>query len=112
MASSNDVFSVAGGRHNIGVGATVAAFFQPIEGQVSWLIKNLSGGTLEIFGATMTVQGVGTTLPASDLVSLSGTGYLMGAAETLAIGGPACFYLSSLGATSVLTVLRGKTAGK
>lgn len=111
MASSADIFAVTSSRTAVPPGATLAVFMQPVAGQGSWTLKNFSGGTLEIFGATITTTGAGSTLPAADLVSLSGTGYLFGALEVLSITGPASFYLSSLSATTVVMVVRGKSAG-
>ena len=110
MGRESDIFGLAGGRLHIPVGATLATLMEPIAGQISWVVKYLSGGTLEILGATLPTAG--STLSAGDLSTLSGTGYLMGTSEALSIDGPARFYLSSTSATTVITVLRGKTSGQ
>lgn len=110
MARESDIFGLVGGRATIAPGATLALFMSPIAGQAAWTVKYLSGGTLEILGATL--PSAGATISAADLVALSGTGYLMGTTEALSLDGPASFYLSALSATTMVTFLRGKTANQ
>lgn len=125
MISSFDaVWTLGATRIAVPVGATVAIFCQPVAGQVSWLLKYLSGGTCEILptgiGQTLSPDfNYGTTSPLSTLVSQSGNGYLLGPIgitgtswESLSIPGPASFYLSSTGATSIIAALMMKSQGK
>lgn len=109
MGREADIYGIVGERVIVTPGATLARFLFPIAGQNSWIVKNVDGGTLEILGATI---GPGRTLPLSDLVSLSGTGYLMGFYEALTIEGPASFYLSCTGSTGTVMLLRGKSPGQ
>ena len=111
-------------RFYVGVGATVAVFFTPLPGQVSSSIKYMNGGTLEILPAslgisfapgTSTVNGTffssGSTQSAQALANLSGTGYLMGTTEVFTIAGPAPFYLSATGATTLVSTVRSFSQG-
>lgn len=97
------------------VGATVALFMQPFPGQINSTFKFFSGGTCEILPAGLTQSAigvyVGTTQPLGTLAAISGSGYCFSAGEVLTISGPAAFYLSSTGATSVLHAMFGKGQG-
>lgn len=104
--ASDSVYGLVTQRLAIPPGATQAVLMVPEPGQNSLLLKYFSGGTLEIIGVT-----AGVTLTAAQLVTASGTGYLIGTSEILSLDGPARFYLSSLGATSVLHVITGRSAG-
>ena len=92
---SDDVFKVDTIRLAVGSSAGYVAGITGGAGVVSIQVKYLSGGTLEILGVT---------------TQASGTGYLLGVSEALTIGGPATFFLSSTGATSVVAILRSITA--
>lgn len=123
MVSSNDgIFGVLPSRITVGSGATIAYFMDVCSGERSLTLKYLSGGTLEILEATVqavynasySVQGitiVGTTLPASQLAAINGTGYLMGTTEILTFSGSPRMYLSATGATTFLTAIIGKGQG-
>jgi hypothetical protein len=99
-------YSIKTEQITIAPGATLAHFYEPIAGQINSLIKYLSGGTLQICGVTL-----GMTMTAAQLVSADGQGYLMGATEALSLEGPAPCYLMALSATTMVTVVRGKSAG-
>jgi hypothetical protein len=97
------------------VGGTLALFMQPQAGQISTMLKFFSGGTCEILppGFTQTNVGVflGTTLAAATLGAITGSGYCFSAGEALTINGPAAYYLSSTGATSILHAIFSKGQG-
>lgn len=105
--SSNDsVYGLETSRINVGVGSTIAILVEPIVGQQNIVLKYFSGGTLEILGVS-----AGVTLTAAQLGTANQTGYLMGTTEVLTLDGPARFYLSSTAATTIVMVIRGKSAG-
>lgn len=107
MISSNDSIKYVGTtRIPVAVGATLATLvdLNALPNTDLTLMKIISGGTCEIIGCT---QGV--TLAASDLASLSGTGYPLASGEPITLFGGARFYLSNTGATSVVALLAGKT---
>ena len=104
--SDRFAFGLVGERLILAPGSTLAVFMDPVAGQGNWKVKYLSGGTLEIVGASL-----GSTLSQASLAGLSGSGYLMGATEALDIDGPARFYLMAHGATTFVTLLREKTSG-
>lgn len=62
----------------------------------SLLVKQVSGGSLEILGASNQAWA---------------SGYLMGSAEVLTFGGPATVFLAATGATAIAHVIKTKTAG-
>lgn len=113
--SMDSVWSLGSTRIMVPVGSTLAVYMSPVPGQINTVLKYSSGGTCEIFpaGLTQTSIGVflGITLAAATLASLAGTCYAFSAAEVLTINGPASFYLSSTGATSILHMLVGKGQG-
>lgn len=124
-SSSDDIFSLATSRVTVPVGATLAAFVDILPGEISCTVKYLSGGTLEILqcstGASLVSGGSqlfsapnfmsGSTQTVAMLAALSGTGYLMGTSEVLNFDGAPRFYLSSTGATTIVTLIRGLRAG-
>jgi len=113
--SYDSIFSLGATRIIVPVGATVAVFMQPFTGQISALLKMFSGGTCEILppGLTQTAIGVfqGTTMNGATLAAISGSGYCFTSNEVMAINGPANFYLSSTGATSIIHAVFGKGQG-
>lgn len=119
MASSSDqIYGLQASRVNVGTGATLAFFLDVVPGQISTVIKYLSGGTLEIIGCTTNAAindfskaAQGTTYSAADLASLSGTGYLMATNEVLSFAGPIRCYLSSTGATTIVHIIKGRSEG-
>lgn len=110
--SQDSIWSLGSTRVVVPVGATLAVFMQPFPGQMVTQLKLMVGGTCEILpaGSTQVNIGffIGTTQPAATLAALSGSGYMFSAGEVLSLSGPAMFYLSSTGATSVLHALFGK----
>jgi len=121
ISSSDSVWTVGATRIQVPVGATLAIFCQPQAAQVSWLLKYISGGTCEILttgiGSSVANLFFGTTLPAATLAAFNGQGFLLGPLgagsnwESIQIPGPAQFYLSSTGATSIVAALLFKGQG-
>jgi hypothetical protein len=120
--SFDSVFTLGATRIQVPVGATLALYCKPQEGQLGWQLKYLSGGTCEILPTGIGSSGFNlsfaTTLSAASLAAFSGGGYLLGAVgstgpgfESLNISGPAAFYLSSTGATAIIAALLLKGQG-
>ncbi len=118
--SFDSVWTVGVTRMAVGIGATVAAYMQPVPGQVGWVIKTLPGQTLEIYpsavGSSILNLNFGTTQTQSALAGFSGQGFLLGgstgAVENFRINGPAQFYLgNSSGATLFAYVMLLKGQG-
>jgi hypothetical protein len=119
--SFDSVFTVGATRLQVPVGATLALFCQPVQGQLGWYLKYISGGTCEILSTAVGFTNgtyYGTTQPAGTLAIMSGNGYLLGGIgitgaifETVKLMGPAQFYLSSTGATSIVSLLMLKGQG-
>lgn len=114
-SSFDSIWSLGSTRLVIGVGSTIALFVQPGPGQVNMTLKYFSGGTLEILNCLQPNNSpmgptlfVGSTLSQQQLATASGTGYIMGTSEVLAINGHASFYLSSLSATTIVMALVGR----
>lgn len=107
-SSFDSVYSFGSTKIAVPVGATLALLITANAFQSAITLKYFSGGTLELIGCPQ-----GTTLTAQNLSDASGQHYLFATNETLNIGGPARFYLSSTSATTVVMALRGKsdTAG-
>ncbi len=100
MASQEDVQAIV--TQQVAVGNS-GGFYVGVTGGVgvnSQVIKYFSGGSLAIYGDTVSAAGASTL-----------NGYLMGTSEALNIGGPAAYYLVATGATAVVMILRTKTAG-
>lgn len=66
----------------------------------SQILKYFSGGSCLIYGDTVSAAG-GSALNA----------YILGTNESLNLGGPTPYYLTSTGATSILMLIRTKTSG-
>ena len=105
-SSYDSVFGLQTSRITVPVGATVAVFVQGVTAQVSFSMQYISGGTLEILGATL-LGTVFSTLPVTDLATASGTGYLLPTSAAISFMGTPRFYLSSLAATTIVQVVRG-----
>jgi hypothetical protein len=104
MGREQDVLGLYTQRVAVGLSAPIE--FKAIEAQEGWLIKYQTlGGTLEIAGSSGIAQGLSFAL------QTWGAGYVMDAGESIAIDGPANFYLRSAGATSVVHVVRTLTNG-
>lgn len=108
--SYDSVYGFQPSRLTIGSGATLATWVTNVAGQNSLTLKYISGGTLEIIGAT-SINGVQTTIALTDLAALSGNGYLIAANESLSFDGAPRFYLSATGATTIVQILRGMGQG-
>jgi hypothetical protein len=114
--SFDSCWSVGATRFQVPTGCTLALFIQPQQGQLGWQLKLLTGGTCEILptgiGSSILGLNFSTTVPIGNLASLSTQGYMLQPTpEVLKIAGPASFYLSSTGATSVVAALLFKGQG-
>ncbi len=103
--SYDSIFGLGTTQIMIPPGATLGVLVEAVAGQNSIILKYLSGGTLYVMGVA-----AGATLSAADLAGATGH-YLVGTSEILNIDGPARFYLASLGATTVVCAMRGKSQG-
>lgn len=78
-----------------------ALLIQPINGEMSTVVKYVSGGSLEIqqapYGTTKTI-----TL---------NQGYIFGTTEFLSFTGAARYYLAATGATTIVYLLKGLSDG-
>lgn len=106
MGDQREVFGVKPEKYVIAPGATNAQLITPVAYEVANQVKYGTGGSLEIQKAPQ-----GTTYIGASLAPLIGTGYLMGTAEALSLGGPARYYLMATGATVTAFVLRGLSDG-
>jgi len=121
ISSSDSVWTLGATRIQVPIGATLALFCQPQVAQISWLLKWISGGTCEILstgiGSSNLNLNFGTTVPPATLASQSGQGFLLGPIgsgsdwESIAIPGPAAFYLSATGATAIVSAMLFKGQG-
>jgi hypothetical protein len=107
-SSSDSVCTLGVTRMAIAPGSTQALFIDINATENNFLFKYQSGGTLEILGAT---GPLGSTLTVAQLATANQTGYLVGTSEVLSIGGACRFYLSATGATTLVHMLRGRSAG-
>ena len=107
MASSSDsIFGVGATQVIVPPGATNAVLVLNIPRETASTVKILSGGgSLEIHGTLN-----GSTMAGASLAPLIGTGYMLGATETVNVDGPARFYLMATGATMVACLLKGLAA--
>lgn len=94
--SRDDVSGSWSARYAVGLSAPLA--IPAIAGQNAISLKLLSGGTLEIGGATTTNQTWGSLYP-------------IAAGEIINIDMSGTFYLWASGATCVAAILRGRTSG-
>jgi len=106
-SSYDSVFGLRTERLTVPVGATLALFVEGIDDQNSLTMQYLSGGTLEIIGATYNTGTFQTTLPVTSLATLSGTGYLVPTSIAITFDGAPRFYLSATSATTIVQIIRG-----
>lgn len=92
------------GSTRIPVGLSAIISIKPTDFQYaeSWKIFS-GGGTLEIVPVPIALSGSSAAGWA--------TGYPVGANEVVSVGGPAAFYLAATGATMVVAMMIGRTAG-
>lgn len=124
--SYDDIRGLLTSRITVPVGATLAVFVDVISGERAFLMKYVSGGTLEILpaslGASLNYAGftqsvgspnfvTGSTQTPAMLAALSGTGYVMTSQEVLSFDGPVRMYLSATGQTTIVHTIYGKGAG-
>ena len=124
ISSSDSVFRFGLTNLIVGIGATVAQWMTPIEGQLGWLLSPAAiGGTFEIYpaakGSNSGISGAigtyplwfGTTQTQAALAGFSGQGFYVGGASgaiqvNFPINGPAQFYIGNTsGATIFVKVL-------
>lgn len=114
--SREDIFALPTVRVTLSAGAIYQ--IGPVAGQIATTIKLLSGGTLEIGGYSMTVAisgAPGTTLRAG-AGSLAGgqtfgNMYPISANEVFSANSSGAIYLYASGATCVVAVGLGRSAG-
>lgn len=95
--SRDDIFGSWSKRYTVGTNTILA--IPPISGQNSISIKLVSGGTLEIGGATLVGQTFGDM-------------YFLSSSEILSMDMSGTFYLWASGATCIAAILRGRSAGQ
>lgn len=93
MSRSSDISTFVSKRITVGLSSIVGVTVIP--NQVYQVVKQLSGGTLEIGGATLS-WGIGYPFTASEIRDVNNSG---------------TFYLCANGATCIAAVLSGRTAG-
>lgn len=99
MANQDDVFSLSCASISVGTSGGAFVGITCGAGVNSQILKYFSGGTVWVCGTT------------SQAATSATTGYCMGIGEAINIGGPAIYYLTSLGATSVVMLMKTITAG-
>ncbi len=98
-----DIYSLSATLVTVGLSGIVAV--RPTAYQYGVGIKiDSGGGTLEILAPPPSLAG-------SSAAALWGTGYKIGASESIQASGPATFYLAATGATMIAAVIFGRTAG-
>lgn len=102
MGRETDVSRVLTSQVVVPAGATLAVLVTQLPSESALTLKYVSGGTAYILGFT-----AGMSLTAAELATGASTGYVLGSTEVLSFGGAAQFYVGSLGATSILHVMRG-----
>lgn len=112
MSRQIDVNGIKGEKVTVAPGATLALLVEPIGGQLSYLLKYASGGSLELIQAPQGMSfGGATTWAGASLAALIGTGYLMGTTEAVNLDGPVRYYLMATGATTICYSIRGLSQG-
>lgn len=99
MANQDDVFNLRADTIFVGIGTSGAVGITCGAGVNSQIFKHVAGGTLYITGTT------------TKLLSGATMGYLMGYGEAVNIGGPASYFVTSFGATSMTCLIKTLTAG-
>lgn len=102
MSGQRDVYSMGATRYSVGTSQILR--LAPLPGAAMSVLKYISGGSLEIVNPVL--SGASTAA-----ASGWGAGYLMGTTETMPIYGPAVFYLAASGATCVVALATGFSAG-
>lgn len=98
----NQIACMGGTRIAVGLSAIIAV--KPAPYTYGQNMKILSGGgTLEIVAPPAALSGASAVG--------WGTGYPVGATETISVSGPAVFYLAASGATMTVAMLDGYTTG-
>jgi hypothetical protein len=87
----------------IPAGASLSRYVTPAPGEIWSRLKYVSGGSLEIMGAS--AGGMTGIAPAA------GTGYIFGTTEIIEQRGAASYFLQATGATAVAHLLRGLSQG-
>lgn len=107
MAGQTDVFNVDSQVVNIGLSAYIGVTAGI--GVVQINTQLISGGTLYVIGASAIGASLtALTYSASNILTF---GYaFLGATPIVSVQGPAAFYLASVGATSVVQILRHRSA--
>ncbi len=106
-SSSDSIFGLGVTQIAIPTGNTLAILVQGIAGQNSMMFRNVTGGTLLNLG----IGANGATYTAAQMVSIGASGAYICTTAEYSIDGPAMFYLAAPGATQVVCVAFGKTAG-
>lgn len=110
MAREDDVRSIFTQRITLASGATLMV--TPIPGQVSLILKLISGGTLEISGSDgFTTNGAGITYAINGITGGQGSGsfYPIATSEDISMASSGIFYLVASGATCVVALMRGRS---
>jgi len=102
MARESDIYLLGATQLVIGTSA-ILHFANAQQFVGSGVLKRMSGGSLEIVSAPPALTGSSAVV--------WGTGYLLEPTESVAIGGPASFYLAATGATVIAGYIFGKTNG-
>jgi hypothetical protein len=101
MAGSSQQFVYGLGVTQVPIVATVATRIIPPAGTNSSVVKYLSGGTLAVVnGGASGSLGMSAAL-----------GYILSTTETVNVSGPASFFLSAGGSTSVAQIMFGFSSG-
>jgi len=100
----NDLVAAGSTRIAVPPGGTLALFNNPPAGCQWQQLQYASGGSCEIVAFTS-----GSTIVGDTLGFWAGKGYLM-TSTAMVIPGPARFYLSATGATSVVHAIYGMNA--
>lgn len=104
--TQNEIGVVGATRFAVGLSQILRV--TPTAYQYAQSLKILAGaGTLEIIGPAFS----GSSTAAGTSTVGWGTGYPIGAAEVISVGGPAVFYLAASSATMIASMLIGQTVG-
>ncbi len=106
MSRESDVFNISTQQVSVGLSSFVGVTGGV--GTVSLTLQYMSGGSCLINGSS----AIGSSLAALTYVggTWTVTGWLLNA-NPITFGGPVSFYIGSVGATSVLQIIRSKSAG-
>lgn len=104
MAREADVSSLQTSLVTVKAGGSSAMAMLATAGQVGWLFKYASGGSLEIHSAAVGIS-------AGSALASGSSGYLMASTEVMSIAGPARFFLVATGSDAVVNVVRAMGPG-